>query len=100
MAEIFRQDEPDTELEAEHHWIWRAWERLTDERNWQTRGVGMPMGATIITPFPCRIPWTAVALWADAHSYDDDERAMLDECLLAMDAVFIAWWVETQTPKR
>ena len=97
---MFQQDQAEqVYLESEYHWIWRAWDRLTDERQWQTRGIGVPMGGTIITPFPCRIPWTSVMAWCEVNDYDESTSRMLDDCLLAMDQVFIAWWIETNKIK-
>lgn len=87
------------EVQPELMWIWRAWHRLTHDRQWQTRGFGMPMGGTMITPFPCSLPWTAMRAWSEAHGYTESEELFLDHCLLALDKVFIEWFAEQQKQK-
>lgn len=42
------------------------------------------MGAVV----PGRIPWRAVAEWADYH---DQDAAFLDKAVQAMDDVYLAW---------
>lgn len=99
MIDMFAPDVQVVEVAAEYGWIWRAWHRLTHERQWQVRGMGMPMGGTIITPYPTAIPWTAVHMWADAQGYDEGDTLFLDAALIAMDGVFLAWWGEQQKTK-
>lgn len=57
------------------------------------------MGGTIITPFPCRIPWRAVRDWCEASGYGPERSDFLDRCLMAMDGVFVAWVTEVQKQK-
>jgi hypothetical protein len=52
------------------------------------------MGATLIRSEPGYIPWTAVQRWVEARGIGEDDAAMLDQCLQAMDAAFRSWWVE------
>jgi hypothetical protein len=79
------------ELDPANVWIWRAWSRLTDERHWQTRGFGVPMGGSVISPFPCKIPWSSVIAWAEYNDYSEGETLFLDVCISSMDDVFITW---------
>lgn len=57
---------------------WRAWHRLTDDRPW--------LGGGMAAPIPGRIPWTAVARWAEVHGLDLE---FLDHCIAAMDGEFL-----------
>ncbi|MDN7350682.1 hypothetical protein [Acetobacter senegalensis] len=52
------------------------------------------MGGMIIKGRPAAIPWRAVLAWAGHHDLSKAEMALLDRCLIAMDAVFIAHWSE------
>lgn len=53
-------------------------------------GVSMPFGGTIINARPCGIPWRAVVAWAEHNKLSRQEMALLDYCIVAMDAVYIA----------
>lgn len=67
-------------------WIWRAWDRLSDERPWRSGGMGPPT--------PGRIPWTAVRQWAAHHGYDADRMTVLEAGIAVMDAVYMQHWGE------
>lgn len=93
---------PESEIvepDPAYAWIWRAWHRLTHERQWQTRGVSMAMGGSIIHPYPTPIPWSSVVLWCHENDYTESTRLFLDHCLVAMDTVFINWWSEQAKQK-
>ena len=41
-------------------------------------------------PLPGRIPWRDVMAWADRHGHaGDTEIELLDECIIAMDDVYL-----------
>lgn len=92
MAAMMGADTVVTEVDPAYSWIWRAWHRLTHERQWQTRGVSMSMGGSVITPFPVPIPWSAVHLWCEARDYGEAEELFMDTCIGAMDGVFVEWY--------
>lgn len=69
-------------------WIWRAWWRLTDDRQWRSGGMGPSQ--------PCRIPWSVVAAWCDRHGYGPEDEELLEAGLRAMDDEWLAWWSEQQ----
>ena len=71
------------DLDPAWRWVWRAWHRLDGERPWRAGGMGPPL--------PGRIPWTAVARWAEVHRLSEDDAEMLDGLLGEMDAEFLAW---------
>lgn len=75
----------------EWQWIWRAWHRLDDERQWVSGGMG--------PSHPAGIPWTAVMAWADRHGLDGETTDLLDHGIRAMDGVYRAWWVEKAREK-
>ncbi|WP_456316949.1 phage tail assembly chaperone [Teichococcus aestuarii] len=75
-------------------WIWRAWHRLTDERQYIVEGISAGMGGTLIRSRPAAIPWTAVRRWAEVHGYGPDRAEMLDQCIQAMDGEYLAWSAE------
>lgn len=77
-------------------WIWVAWNRLRDEVPPETVGMSSPLGGTVITSKPRRIPWSAIRTWSEDHSHDDEDRDMLDRCLMAMDLEYLAWWDERE----
>jgi hypothetical protein len=87
------------ELDPANEWIWRAWQRLSHERQWQTRGASMPMGGSVIGPYPANIPWTAVDRWCEVHGYSEGESLFLDHCIQALDGVFSEWWAEQAKQK-
>ncbi|MFT9398467.1 hypothetical protein [Acetobacter sp.] len=70
-------------------WIWRAWHRLSTSRNYVTCGIGVPMGGTIINGRPLGITWETVIRWAEYNNLGRAETALLDYCIVQMDAVFI-----------
>jgi hypothetical protein len=78
------------------NWVWRAWNRLHDERPSTVTGFAVPMGAMRLTSRPGRIPWTAVQRWCRHHGLGRDEMAFLDRCIGEMDAEYLAWWGERQ----
>lgn len=83
-------------LLPEARWIWRAWHRLSVQRVYRVEGVMMPMGGARIVSRPAGIPWDAVDRWCVAHGYGDDERGILDACIVAMEVEFRAHWVREQ----
>jgi len=51
---------------------------------------------------PGPIPWTAMAVWAEYHNYNQAEMALLDHCFKAMDMVYLQHFqrkAETQLKK-
>jgi hypothetical protein len=74
--------------DASLDWIWRAWHRLSDDRPRYGGGMGPSV--------PGRIPWMVVQAWSRHHRLHRGEMQMLDLCLGAMDAAYIAWWSEQQ----
>lgn len=86
LVEILEQDAP--EVDAATNWIWRAWQRLHDDRPHYGGGMGPSV--------PGRIPWTTIMAWARHHNLQDGETAMLDACLVAMDAAYLEWWQQAQ----
>lgn len=82
--------------DPEWDWIWEAWWRLNDDRHTEVSGMGMPMGGTVIQSRPRRIPWTAVDRWCERYGYGQDQSDLFDECLMAMDAVYIRWFADRQ----
>lgn len=50
------------------------------------------MGGTLIKGVPKAIPWRAVKAWADYHDLSRAEMALLDRCIVAMDAAYISVW--------
>lgn len=57
------------------------------------------MGGVLIVPRPKALAWDDILAWSRAHYYGEEDAAMLDECLTRMDAKFLAWWHERNTPK-
>lgn len=99
MVEFFQPEVEPVIVSPEYNWIWRAWHRLCSERIWQTRGISVPMGGTIINSAPVEIPWSSVHLWAEVNEYTESEEFFLDTCIRAMDAEYIKWYAERQKQK-
>lgn len=87
-------DEARVDPLPEYLWIWRAWHRLSSERQWIAEGFGMPLGGTVIKGRPSTIPWTVVQAWAVHHDLTHAEMTLLDRCLIKMDGIFISHWSE------
>lgn len=73
-----------TPLEPQHEWLWRAWNRLSQDRPWIAGGLAAPV--------PGRIPWSTVADWCERQGYTDDERDFMDAVLEQLDADYLGWW--------
>jgi hypothetical protein len=73
------------QIPYEIFWIWRAWMRLNECRNWHT-GMGPSTPATI--------SFSAIIEWAEFYGYDEEDFEMLDACIREMDQVYIRHMVE------
>lgn len=73
-------DCPQAEVPQGLEWVWRAWWRLSDGRNWLS-------GMSAAIPLP--ITFVAITHWADHYGYDEEMVSILDVCCKAMDEVFI-----------
>lgn len=87
---VIEEDNPRIEVQPEYAWIWRAWQRLSADRPLAIHGAMMPMGGGIIRSIERRIPWTVVMKWAAWHELDRAETGLLDLCICALDAIYIA----------
>lgn len=77
-------------------WIWRAWHRLSGERQETVFGMMVPLGGGMIESRPGFTPWSIVRLWAEHHGFSDQEMALLDRCIVAMDRVYFTHWAKKQ----
>jgi len=86
------------EFDPTWHWIWRAWEALSDGRDHLTTGITAPMGGSIITSMPRPITWLALQRWVEARFIGEDDAEMMSNCIRQMDVVFLAWWRKQNQP--
>lgn len=75
-------------------WIWRAWHRLSTERRHTLIGTFNALGGGFIASRPEPIPWSALARWAGHHGLTAQEMALLERCIVAMDAELLRHWAE------
>jgi hypothetical protein len=76
----------DVQLQPWLQWIWRAWERLHQDR---------PMlGGGMTAAVPGRIPWRDIRAWCGEHNYGPGEMEFMDACFGQMDAEYSAWHAE------
>ena len=77
---------PTPEVEEWVMWVWSAWQRLSQDRPWRGGGMG-PM-------IPGQIPWQSVRDWCHHRGRSADDVDFADQCIQAMDGVYINWYIE------